>query len=1414
MLRRRIPDALILALLFALPLVMFWQQTVGGRTLLPTENLYQYEPFATYREVARAPEIPHNKLLSDLVLENFQWKSFIRESIAQGEIPLWNPHQFAGIPFLAAGQQSTLYPFSILYYVLPLPAAYGWFTVVQLWLAGAFMYLFLRGLGLSRFGGLVGGVIYQLSAFFVISAVFPMIIASAVWLPLVLLMIELIIQQRPVFGRPSSAPWVILGAGALGCNVLAGHVEITYYTLIVAGYYAAARLLVVWWRGRRSVYGWRWVFARAGWLLAMVVLGVGLGAVQFVPLFEAASTNFRADKATLAQVLGWAHPLRDLAQFALPNFYGNPSHHSYLDVFTGQTVHAPLNDHTIDWGIKNYVEGALYLGILPLALAAFALVESWIKRIAHRENNVASDSGENVQPSYRIIFALLAVVSLTFMFGLPTYALLYYGLPGINQLHSPFRWIYPLSLCVAALAAFGVDGLLSLAQSVANEEYARRLRRLARVFAYALLAGGMLVLGGLLLSRLFYAQVEPLIDRVLKSMALASNAFSDARMFYSYQFTNVLTLVVMLLGAGVVFWWASRSKADKPLSANWLRAWQALAVALIAADLMIASWGFNPASDPALLDFTPPAIQWLQGQPGEWRYTTLDDPNLPPLMQANLGWHYGLDDIRGYESIIPKQYVDYMQKIAPQTQLEYNRVAPLYTYNAAQADWNRLALLNVRYVITHRSTNLYDYLPIPRDARTGQPPPPPAPVYEDAAVRIWQLPNAMPRAYVDQILPGDGTQPDMAKGIFTGFDVAIDGDTRREKILHANISPHTPTSWLVVSETYMPGWRAFVRPRGGDDDTEKPLPVERVLENFQGVNVSPDVVKRVFAGMMLPEAQQVALDNGQITVRLVYSPTSFQVGLFGSFISGVLLVFLGAAWLWRLVVVPGTDGSGVRVVARNSLAPILLNLFNRGIDFGFAFVMLRVLGPDGSGVYSYAVFIFGWFDIFTNFGLNVFLTREVSRDRSHAWRYLYNTSVLRVLLVAVGVALLAGFAGAQPVLKFSPEALAAILLLYVGLIPNSLSNGMSALFYAFEKAEYPAAIATLSTICKAVFGLAALALGYGPIGLAAVSILTNAITLVVMIYAGRDLMALTATEAGEKPRRNYKPDWPLIRQMVFTSWPLMLNHFLATIFFQIDVVIIQASHGEKMVGEYGVAYKWLAALNVIPAFFTMALLPVMSRQAHEDRAALKRNYGLAIKLLVSTALPLAVLFTFLAYFLTGILGGSKFLPDGAIATQVMIWSIPIGWMNSLTQYVLIALDLQRRITWAFVLAVSFNIVSNLILIPPYGYRAAAVTTILSELALLIPFGLLLARAFGPVNWGGLLWRPVAATIAMFAAMFAAWNVSAALAVVLGVAVYVGVLLALRPFDAAEWERLTPLIPARLRRLVLLPSSPSPATTQK
>ena len=243
--RRRIPPDLVLVFfLLVFPLAMFHQQTLGDRTLLPTENLFQYLPHSVYREVAGAPAVPHNHLVSDLILQNYQWKSFLRDQISQGEIPLWNPHIFSGVPFFAAGQNSALYPLSFIYYLLPLPSAYGWFLLVSLWLGGLFMAGYLRTLGVNRYGAGLAGLVYQLSGSMIASAVFPMIVSATVWVPLVLWMIENILRGRTLWiFRGTTIPWVGVGALAIACNILSGHVEVSIYMLLIATYYATFRLI-------------------------------------------------------------------------------------------------------------------------------------------------------------------------------------------------------------------------------------------------------------------------------------------------------------------------------------------------------------------------------------------------------------------------------------------------------------------------------------------------------------------------------------------------------------------------------------------------------------------------------------------------------------------------------------------------------------------------------------------------------------------------------------------------------------------------------------------------------------------------------------------------------------------------------------------------------------------------------------------------------------------------------------------------------------------------------------------------------------------------------------------------------------------------------------------------------------------
>jgi len=195
----------------------------------------------------------------------------------------------------------------------------------------------------------------------------------------------------------------------------------------------------------------------------------------------------------------------------------------------------------------------------------------------------------------------------------------------------------------------------------------------------------------------------------------------------------------------------------------------------------------------------------------------------------------------------------------------------------------------------------------------------------------------------------------------------------------------------------------------------------------------------------------------------------------------------------------------------------------------------------------------------------------------------------------------------------------------------------------------------------------------------------------------------------------------------------------------------------------------------------------MSRLAHGSQESLIKAYRLALRLLIMIALPVMVFVLFTAEPLIQILGGAQYLPDSAIALRLLILSIPIGFANSVTQYVLIAIDQQRFLTKAFAIGVAFNLVANLIFIPKYGYRAAALILIPSELALLIPFSLRVKRHVAPIPWLDILWRPVISALIMAVVAYLLSGVSEFLAAIAGFVAGGGVLVLLGGFRHPDFD---------------------------
>jgi O-antigen/teichoic acid export membrane protein len=295
---------------------------------------------------------------------------------------------------------------------------------------------------------------------------------------------------------------------------------------------------------------------------------------------------------------------------------------------------------------------------------------------------------------------------------------------------------------------------------------------------------------------------------------------------------------------------------------------------------------------------------------------------------------------------------------------------------------------------------------------------------------------------------------------------------------------------------------------------------------------------------------------------------------------------------------------------------------------------------------------------------------------------------------------------------------------------------VTSVFLAAERPIVPALVNLLNNVFSTALRLGALLLGFGVVGVAwsvlAATVLNAAIFVVLM-------------------RRHFGwPGWQwdgsLARSMMQAAFPLMLNSLLMIVFFRFDTFIISAFHGSRAVAEYSAAYKFPPIALILPPIIVNALFPRFSRQAVDDRAGLLRGYRLTLRVLLMLALLLATVVSSLAPWLLRILAPNA----GAraeLALALLIWFVPMSYVNGIAQYVLIAVDRQGQITRAFALTAVFNLAANLLLVPRFGIAAAALTTVASEIVLYLPFRRVLREELGAAPLLELAWRPTIAALA-------------------------------------------------------------------
>lgn len=332
----------VIAVATLLICVFFYQTVMFGKLPVPSDTLVGlYHPWRDVYAKEYPRGVPYkNFLITDPIRQQIPWRKVVMDAWKSGSAPTINAFAFAGVPIDANVQAAPFYPFNILFLVLPFSAAWTLLIMLQPFLAGIFLYMYLRRHTLSMVAAFTGAVSWAFGGFAIAWLTWGTIVHTVLWLPLMLMSVDNLVLA----GKKKAfyAKWTMVLAAAGVMTILAGHIQVAIYSGLMALAY------MIW--KRTSISGRR----HYPWLMFAALAVIIVSSVQWVPLISFFSESGRASASASYLKAGWFMSWQHLAQFIAPDFFGNPATLNY-------------------WGEWNYGEFVGYIGIIPLTFALGAL---------------------------------------------------------------------------------------------------------------------------------------------------------------------------------------------------------------------------------------------------------------------------------------------------------------------------------------------------------------------------------------------------------------------------------------------------------------------------------------------------------------------------------------------------------------------------------------------------------------------------------------------------------------------------------------------------------------------------------------------------------------------------------------------------------------------------------------------------------------------------------------------------------------------------------------------------------------------------------------------------------------------------------------------------------------------------------
>jgi O-antigen/teichoic acid export membrane protein len=394
--------------------------------------------------------------------------------------------------------------------------------------------------------------------------------------------------------------------------------------------------------------------------------------------------------------------------------------------------------------------------------------------------------------------------------------------------------------------------------------------------------------------------------------------------------------------------------------------------------------------------------------------------------------------------------------------------------------------------------------------------------------------------------------------------------------------------------------------------------------------------------------------------------------------------------------------SGIRVPRARAAADVAIQVLGRALNLvpGIVVTVLltRALGDAGFGQWSTALAIVQIATPFGDFGLEQVAVRKAASEREQERDWIGAAITLR-LAFALPVALVC--AAVQLVVADNSEMAAAGLLLTGTLLLAPLSMTRIA-FQTRVRNDLTILVLTVNSILWTAAVVALAATDKGMVWFAAAFLVSAVASLLLGVWLGSRL---------SRPRvRGSMRHW---RELARIGVPIGVAGLVVTAYVKLDQVLLFSLAGAEDAGLYGAVYRFLDQAQFLPAALMTTLFPIIASSWPADPERVRRIARLIADYLAIVSLP-ALGFTIVASEpVVRLLFGEDFL-RAADALPILMGAFVVICFGYLAGNLVVVLELQRMFLRNALIALVFNVVLNLILIPPYGFVAAAWVTLATE----------------------------------------------------------------------------------------------------